>query len=485
MAEVASGVLHNVGNVMNSVNVGASVAREAVKALPVEGRHAGRRACSTRTSHRLAEYLRDRSRRPQAAGVPAQARRRARREEKRAILSNIDQLSEHLEHMKKIIAAQQSYAKVNGLTEVCTLEEIAETALAISEGALRNSKIEVVRRYEKLPPVLVDRHQIMQILVNLISNAKHALEDASTAGSRAAASRSAKVDGGVRIEVRDNGVGIAAENLPKIFSHGFTTKKTGHGFGLHNCANAAQQMDGSLTAYSDGPGKGASFVLRMPVEYAEDVPQRVGFAEAGAIAHERPAPLGQLVEPNRRILIVDDNRAIHEDFRKILGARRARRATSSNALDAELFGTARTESRRKRRFELESAYQGEEAHREGAGGRARTAAVCAAVRRRAHAARPRRHRDDGAAAARGSRGQHRHLLRVLGSQLGGNDDSVRQDRSRADLEEAVRHRRGSAARARACSGVGSSRGSHRCKVDDLTALIDAQTARAARPRTKR
>ena len=78
------------------------------------------------------------------------------------------------------------------------------------------------------------------------------------------------------------GVGIAAENLPKVFSHGFTTKKKGHGFGLHNCANAAQQMDGSLTAYSDGPGRGASFVLRMPVTYAEQLPQRVGFAEAGA-----------------------------------------------------------------------------------------------------------------------------------------------------------------------------------------------------------
>jgi signal transduction histidine kinase len=85
----------------------------------------------------------------------------------------------------------------------------------------------------------------------------------------------------VRIEVRDNGAGIAAENLPKIFTHGFTTKKTGHGFGLHNCANAAQQMDGSLTAYSDGPGRGASFVLRMPVQYAEEPAQGGG---AGAVA---------------------------------------------------------------------------------------------------------------------------------------------------------------------------------------------------------
>jgi len=131
--------------------------------------------------------------------------------------------------------------------------------------------------------VSVDRHQIMQILVNLVSNAKHALE-AAQQEKRELVVAIDEVDGGVRIEVRDNGVGITRENLAKVFNHGFTTKKKGHGFGLHNCANAAQQMDGSLTAYSDGPGTGASFVLRMPVEYANELPQRVGFAEAGGVA---------------------------------------------------------------------------------------------------------------------------------------------------------------------------------------------------------
>src|SRR5688572_13341513 len=277
MAEVASGVLHNVGNVMNSVNVGASMARESVGALPVEGLTRAV-ALLEQNAGRLGDYL---ATDPTGRKLPSYLRTLgiALADEKRAILGNMDQLAEHLEHMKKIIAAQQSYAKVNGVTEVCTLEEIAETALAISEAALRNSNIEVVRIYEKLPPVLVDRHQIMQILVNLISNAKHALEEMART-DRTLTVAIGKVEGGVRIEVRDNGIGIPAENLGRIFRHGFTTKKAGHGFGLHNCANAAQQMDGSLTAYSDGPGKGASFVLRMRAEYAEQLPQRIGFAEA-------------------------------------------------------------------------------------------------------------------------------------------------------------------------------------------------------------
>jgi len=280
MAEVASGVLHNVGNVMNSVNVGASVTRDAVKALPVEG---VTRACDLldQNAQRLAEYLRND---PTGRKLPEYLRKlgAALIDEKGSILAQIDQLAGHLEHMKKIIAAQQSYAKVNGMTEVCTLEEIAEAALQISEGVLRDSSIEVVRSYEKLPAVLVDRHALMQILVNLVSNAKHALEEANQ-GKRELLVAIARVDGGVRLEVRDNGVGISAENLSKIFNHGFTTRKQGHGFGLHNCANAAQLMDGSLSAYSDGPGRGASFVLRMPVEYADAIPQRVGFAEAGGV----------------------------------------------------------------------------------------------------------------------------------------------------------------------------------------------------------
>ncbi len=184
--------------------------------------------------------------------------------------------------MKKIIAAQQSYAKVNGMTEVCTLEEIAETALAISEGVLRNSNIEVVRNYEKLPPVLVDRHQTHA------DPRESDLQREARAGGRSMRSRRellvaiARVEGGVRIEVRDNGVGISrGESRRRSSTTASRPRKRGHGFGLHNCANAAQQMDGSLTAYSDGPGKGASFVLRMPVEYADAMPQRVGFAERG------------------------------------------------------------------------------------------------------------------------------------------------------------------------------------------------------------
>jgi signal transduction histidine kinase len=70
--------------------------------------------------------------------------------------------------------------------------------------------------------------------------------------------------------VIDNGEGIAAENLTRIFAHGFTTKKDGHGFGLHSCVLAAREMGGSLLAASDGPGRGAAFTLVLPLQASSE-----------------------------------------------------------------------------------------------------------------------------------------------------------------------------------------------------------------------
>lgn len=76
-------------------------------------------------------------------------------------------------------------------------------------------------------------------------------------------------DAAAQISVADRGVGIAAENLTRIFSHGFTTRPEGHGFGLHSCVLAAREMRGSLTVHSDGAGQGAIFTLDLPLGRTE------------------------------------------------------------------------------------------------------------------------------------------------------------------------------------------------------------------------
>jgi signal transduction histidine kinase len=126
-------------------------------------------------------------------------------------------------------------------------------------------EVEVVRDYHEVPPITVEKHKAVQVLVNLIRNAKQACDDAGPAVKKMTL-RVANGAGSVRVSVIDNGVGIPAENLTRIFAHGFTTKSNGHGFGLHGAALAAQEMGGSLSVHSDGGGAGATFTLELPVD---------------------------------------------------------------------------------------------------------------------------------------------------------------------------------------------------------------------------
>ncbi len=279
MAEVATGVLHNVGNVLNSVNVSAALVIDQVRRSRIAGLTRvldlmrGRRAD-------LGSFLAED---PKGKRIPefleALAEELAR--EQATILGELDGLRQNIEHIKQIVAMQQSYARVSGAIERVAPVELVEDALRMVEGTFLRHQIEIVRQFEPVPEIEVDRHKTLQILVNLIGNAQHALE--SRAESRRIMVSVAPGDGdgrGVRIQVRDNGMGIAPENLKRIFQHGFTTKRSGHGFGLHSGALAAKEMGGRLVAESDGPGTGATFILDLPLPAA---------TAGGSVAGQRAA----------------------------------------------------------------------------------------------------------------------------------------------------------------------------------------------------
>jgi len=174
-------------------------------------------------------------------------------------------LKRNIDHIKEIVAMQQSYAGVCGVIERQQLPNLVEDALRMHTGGLTRHKVSVERRFEAVPEILVDKHKVLQVLVNLISNAKYALSASSTDERRLTLAVGPGTEGSLRIAIADNGVGIPKENLARIFAHGFTTKKDGHGFGLHSAALAAREMGGSLSALSDGPGQGATFVLELPL----------------------------------------------------------------------------------------------------------------------------------------------------------------------------------------------------------------------------
>jgi PAS domain S-box-containing protein len=264
MAEVATGVLHNVGNILNSVNVSATLVTDRVRGSKVSG-VARLAALFQEHAADLPEFL---GHDPRGRQVPAYLASLAGHlaADQQTQLEELDALRRNLEHVKEIVAMQQTYAKVAGVIEILEPAALVEDALRINAMGLAAEKVEVIKQFEPVPAVAVDRHKVMQILVNLLRNAKHALQDGRASERRMTLRVAPKGPDRVTIEVSDNGVGIAPENLTRIFQHGFTTKKDGHGFGLHSGANAAKEMGGALSAHSEGPGRGATFTLELPVQ---------------------------------------------------------------------------------------------------------------------------------------------------------------------------------------------------------------------------
>lgn len=263
MAEIATNVLHNVGNVLNSVNVATGLIVESVKKSKVP-RLARVVALLREHAPDLGEFITNDAKGKQVPTYLAQLSEQLLADQA-AMVGELDSLRRNVEHIKEIVAMQQSYATFGGVKEMINVVDLVEDSLRMNEGALSRHRVEIVREFESVPPLNVEKHKILQILVNLLRNAKHACQDSDGADKRLTV-RVANGAGRIKISVIDNGVGIPLENLTRIFNHGFTTRKDGHGFGLHSGALTAKEMGGSLTVHSDGSGQGATFTLELPLE---------------------------------------------------------------------------------------------------------------------------------------------------------------------------------------------------------------------------
>jgi PAS domain S-box-containing protein len=263
MAEVATGVLHNVGNVLNSVNVSASLVVEKLRRSKAP-KLAKAAALLTEHNGHLAEYLTKDATGQKLPGYLVKLGEFFVAENAE-LLEEVDQLGRNIEHIKEVVAMQQSYAKVSGVFENLPAHRLVEDAISMNMGAFQRHGIEVDRQFSPVPLVRVDRHKVLQILINLLRNAKYALDEVTRTDKRITVSIFAVNERSVHIVVADNGIGISEENLTRIFAHGFTTRQEGHGFGLHSGALAARGMGGSLSVASSGVGHGATFTLDLPI----------------------------------------------------------------------------------------------------------------------------------------------------------------------------------------------------------------------------
>jgi PAS domain S-box-containing protein len=262
MAEVATGVLHNVGNVLNSLNVSASVIATGLRQSKSESLVKISELFHERRAD-LGEFLLNDPKGRRLPDLLASLAQHSVAERDR-LLEELDSLQKNIDHIKEIVAMQQTYATMVGIVEPLSAEELMEDSLRMNAGALVRHAVRVIREFHTVSPILGEKGKVLQILVNLIRNAKYAADDGGSPDKTVTLRIERGAPGRVLLTVQDNGVGIPAENLTRIFSHGFTTRENGHGFGLHSSANAAREMKGSLSAYSDGPGLGARFVLDLP-----------------------------------------------------------------------------------------------------------------------------------------------------------------------------------------------------------------------------
>jgi signal transduction histidine kinase len=209
--------------------------------------------------------------------------------ERSALLKELNSLTANIEHIKEIVSMQQANAHRFGVVETAEASELMESALKMNKAAYSRHQVAIVREFELAPPVLVDKHKVLQILINLLQNAKRACSQSADANRQVTVRIRRKGEHAVGLEVADNGVGIPPENLIRIFAHGFTTQKDGHGFGLHTGALAARQLGGTLTAHSEGCGKGATFILELPLQ--NSTLSAAGEAPPAANGRSKPAPL--------------------------------------------------------------------------------------------------------------------------------------------------------------------------------------------------
>lgn len=267
MAEVASGVLHNVGNILNSINVSAELAYEKMLKSEITNLQKLAELINNNKAN-LAEFLTKDSKGQYVAEYFSQAAAQTSKL-KDEMLENLSSLIKNVENVKQVVNSQQLYTKNANEKDLIQLRDLIENAVEINSAGLEHHKIDVIREYSDMGKICSDKQRVLQILVSLIDNAQQALAESQNNPKILKIKTLKTKDEKIRIEIIDNGIGIKKEDLSKLFSSGFTTKPTGHGYGLHSCRMTADELRGTISAISHGQNQGATFILELPVNNYE------------------------------------------------------------------------------------------------------------------------------------------------------------------------------------------------------------------------
>lgn len=263
MAEIAKGVLHNIGNVLNSLNVSAK--------LHVEDITSSRAVNLGKAARLMSEHKDDFvpfiTKNPQGRRLPEYLMSVSDHlaQENSRFYAEAQAMVQHIEHMRDVISLQQVHGRTTAFKEAADLASLMEHALILDGDILLDAEMIIERNFADVPPLYLSKNLLLQILVNLISNARHAVSTPGITERRITLSISPPHEGEITLSVTDTGCGISKANLNRICTHGFTTRQKGNGFGLHHACLLAEEMGGRLSVESDGEGCGASFFVTLPV----------------------------------------------------------------------------------------------------------------------------------------------------------------------------------------------------------------------------
>lgn len=260
MAEVATGVLHNVGNVLNSINISVSMLSSNLDRL------------DSRSIHKVRNLLEENKNSPEnffdanGKGLQLieylQLLANDRENVHKTLYKELETIEQNVDHVKHIVRMQQSHANSKGIKEERRLSDLLEEAIVIADLSTSQPEILLKRDYDTGDLVDLETHKLLQILINLLTNAKDSVVASANNNKQICLSFKC-MDPEIEISVEDNGVGMESSDPDKIFSMGYSTKPDGHGYGLHTSANLTAEIGGTIKVYSEGNNKGARFTLRF------------------------------------------------------------------------------------------------------------------------------------------------------------------------------------------------------------------------------
>lgn len=261
MADIASSVLHNIGNVLNSVNVTVTLLEEKISQSKLDFLEDLYNLLKTNESN-IDEFF---TTNPKGKRVIEYIGKLSdeHKKNKQWLTKQTHLLQNYIEHIKQVVQDQNNLAKLGGVTDEVHVPDLVHEVITMYKNKISSNHILIKKEFEQTKTAYIDQVKVIQILINIVKNSIESLIE-SQPPNKIIQIKITDEKTHFAIIISDNGIGISTSALKKLFTVQFTTKKQGHGFGLHASAIAAEELGGKIYAMSDGTNQGATITLKIP-----------------------------------------------------------------------------------------------------------------------------------------------------------------------------------------------------------------------------